>query len=578
MSDNRRAFRFIKSPFSWILAALFIYPVDVQAAETKKSKTIKDIKPPFTFSINTLTPEGKPQPGVKIRCLHPRARRGKAIIDMVVASGKNGVATFNITQADVILDRYFWFSLADERFVGGSRVGISPIDKQLEWTFKVLPAVRFKIAVRDQDGKPIPRARLQLSADHPDFPKFDWGLFRAYANATTDEAGLAGVKYAKVKTNIIAGADGMAATFIRGASLPEDEPYQITLRPGCSIAGKVVGPEGNPITGVKLSSKKKDFILGHRDEFILKATTDEKGEFVLKGATEGTYEIQAQMQTPYEALYANPVSVNVRSNAPVSGVKILAEQGAVLKGKYITKHKLRTADRTISVFVPSPTRNFWETKTAEDGSFAIHGLPPNTRGTIDFIGVSGYHTSLKMSNMYPFFHISGREIDFDDVPPGVYDGVEVHYLLAGRIVGKVLDSSGKPMPNRELVVRPPGYIYRTNDKGEFTAPIPPLEDVTVEVRDPVSRRTIIYSDPFRIEEGQVIEKNLKVGERPSKLVNQPLPAFEGIDIELSAAKAKGRRILVCFWDMQQRPSRNCIGKLATQTAELKRQGVTVIGI
>jgi hypothetical protein len=562
-----------------MFATLFLCPGDIQAGgAAARAKTIDDIKPPFTFSINTQTPDGKPQPGVKIRCLHPRARRGKAIIDMIVTSDEKGVATFNLTQADVILDRYFWFSMADEHFVGSSRVGISPVDKEYEWTFKVLPATEFKISVRDQDGKPIARARLQLYADHPTFPRLDRSVFSAFATATTDDAGLAGVKYAQVETNIVAGADGWASTFIRGVSLSEDEPYEITLRPGCSITGKVVDSEGNPVSGVVLSSKKKDFIVGYMKEFMPEATTDESGTFILKGATEGTYEIQAQMHEPHEALYAHPVSVEVEGNAPVAGVKIFAEQGAVLKGKYVTTHKLRTSDRTIFVFVSSPNRSTWETKTADDGSFAVSGLPPNARGSIDFIGVSGYHQSLKMSGTQPFFNVSDRRINFDNVPPGVYEGVEVHFFLAGRMMGKVLDSSGKPMPNQELVVNPPGYIYRANDTGEYSARIPPLEDVTVEVRDPVSRQTIIHYGPFRIEEGQVIEKILKVGERPSKLVGQSLPRFDGISMEFSAEQAKGERILLCFWDMEQRPSRNCITQLARRAEELKRKGVTVVGI
>jgi hypothetical protein len=568
----------VRLPFSLILATLFLCPGDIQAAEAGSAKTINDIKPPFEFSISTQTPDGKPQPGVKIRCLHPRARRGKAIIDMVATSDEEGVAKFNLIQADLVLDRYFWFSLADEHFVGSPGVGISPVDNEYEWTFKVLPAAEFKFSVRDEDGKPIARAKLQLYADHPAFPRLDRDAFRAMATATTNEAGLARVKYAQVETNIVAAADGWASTFVRGASLSKDEPYEITLRPGCSITGKVVDSEGNPVGGVVLSLKKKDFIVGYMNEFILKATTDEKGTFILKGATEGAYEIQAQMRKPHEALYANPISVDVEGDAPVVGVKILAEQGAVLKGKYVTKHKLKTGDRTIFVNTSSPTRNNWRTQTAEDGSFVISGLPPNARGSVDFIGVSGYHESLKMSNTHPFFQISGRRINFNDVPPGVYDGVEVHFLLAGRITGKVLDHSGNPIPNQELVVRPPGYIHKTNDKGEYTAEIPPLKDVTLEVRDPVSRQVIISCDPFRIKEGEVIEKNLKVGERSSKLVGESLPDFEGIDIEFSAEQAKGQMILACLWDMEQRPSRNCVVKLAARAAQLKQQGVAVIGI
>ena len=37
-------------------------------------------------------------------------------------------------------------------------------------------------------------------------------------------------------------------------------------------------------------------------------------------------------------------------------------------------------------------------------------------------------------------------------------------------------------------------------------------------------------------------------------------------------------ILVCFWDMEQRPSRNCIIRLAKQAEQLKQKGVTVVTV
>ncbi len=70
MLNSKMELRLVKSIFSWVSAILFLYPGDIQAAETSKPKMINDIRPPFTFSINTQTPAGKPQPGVQIRCLH----------------------------------------------------------------------------------------------------------------------------------------------------------------------------------------------------------------------------------------------------------------------------------------------------------------------------------------------------------------------------------------------------------------------------------------------------------------------------------------------------------------------------
>jgi len=49
-------------------------------------KKVTDIDLPFTFTIYTLTPDVKPQPGVKIRCVHPRPERAEPIVDMIAGS------------------------------------------------------------------------------------------------------------------------------------------------------------------------------------------------------------------------------------------------------------------------------------------------------------------------------------------------------------------------------------------------------------------------------------------------------------------------------------------------------------
>ena len=38
------------------------------------------------------------------------------------------------------------------------------------------------------------------------------------------------------------------------------------------------------------------------------------------------------------------------------------------------------------------------------------------------------------------------------------------------------------------------------------------------------------------------------------------------------------RLLACFWDIQQRPSRHCITQLAKQSRQLKDKGVIIIAV
>jgi hypothetical protein len=66
--------------------------------------------------------------------------------------------------------------------------------------------------------------------------------------------------------------------------------------------------------------------------------------------------------------------------------------------------------------------------------------------------------------------------------------------------------------------------------------------------------------------------------KPLPLIDKPLPGFEGVEIEFDAEQAKGKMILVCFFDMEQRPSRNCLMQLANQVEQLKEKGIIVVAI
>jgi uncharacterized surface anchored protein len=66
--------------------------------------------------------------------------------------------------------------------------------------------------------------------------------------------------------------------------------------------------------------------------------------------------------------------------------------------------------------------------------------------------------------------------------------------------------------------------------------------------------------------------------QPPSLIGRPLPDLNDFKIDLSAADSDGKMILVCFWDMNQRPSRNCIRELAKRAEELKEKGVAVIAV
>jgi hypothetical protein len=59
-------------------------------------------------------------------------------------------------------------------------------------------------------------------------------------------------------------------------------------------------------------------------------------------------------------------------------------------------------------------------------------------------------------------------------------------------------------------------------------------------------------------------------------VGKPLPDLKALEVDLSLADANSKMILVCFFDMEQRPSRHMVREVARKVQALKEKGVTVV--
>jgi hypothetical protein len=76
--------------------------------------------------------------------------------------------------------------------------------------------------------------------------------------------------------------------------------------------------------------------------------------------------------------------------------------------------------------------------------------------------------------------------------------------------------------------------------------------------------------------GQKTQVHVDVEQVHPGLAGRPLPRFHVPRIDAALAQAQGKRILLCFWDVGQRPSRNCIQQLARLQSSLEVKGVSII--
>jgi len=65
---------------------------------------------------------------------------------------------------------------------------------------------------------------------------------------------------------------------------------------------------------------------------------------------------------------------------------------------------------------------------------------------------------------------------------------------------------------------------------------------------------------------------------PVPLLGRPLPDGNDLGLDWSGMKARSRRVLICFFDMQQRPSRRCLLDLNDRARELEAKGIVVFAV
>ena len=62
------------------------------------------------------------------------------------------------------------------------------------------------------------------------------------------------------------------------------------------------------------------------------------------------------------------------------------------------------------------------------------------------------------------------------------------------------------------------------------------------------------------------------------LIDKNLPDINDLNINLKQTEIKNNPILICFWDYEQRPSRNCVVELNKMAKELKEKDIQIIAV
>jgi len=373
-----------------------------------------------------------------------------------------------------------------------------------------------------------------------------------------------------------------------------------------AVSGRVVDTEDKPIANVRVESSS--WGKGQPDRCWAYSDTD--GRFSLEGVCEG--EINLMMEAE---LAGKRLSARVVTRGGASGIKIIAREGnpvlQYISGKTY-EQTMATAGKLIAGVavdeVGSPVAGVpvgvcCIKREREPGKYSwTYSSYTNLRDITDERGrfaialEEGVHFNLRFS---PDNHAA---LIVYDIPADTKD-LKVTLPEGGTVNGRLvrMERGEKvPIPNAEVKIEQvdrTSYTHLGFDRDRTTVTDAQgrfqFKHIRRKIRPMNTRssaqweygvrvwnisygstvKNVVFYDNTVIDDFElVVEPDL--GEAQPR-VGAPLPPFEDIKIDLTADQTKDKAILICFFDMQQRPSRNCVIQLAGRVEILKEKGVVV---
>lgn len=474
---------------------------------------------------------------------------------------------------------------------------------------KLKPGVTFTGRVVDPNGKGIADAQVRGM-----IRVSNWGSsISRRQTEKTDGSGSFQIRAipAEHKYDIYASAEGYGET---RTEVQADNAVDNRLDVGTltlpvanlAVSGQIVDAQGNPVANANIEA------YGEGQPSRRSTQADAQGNFTLDGVCAGQINIRADAESGGKRL-----SVHVVTDGGASGIKIVVREGRsvvqYLGGKTY-EQKIQSSKVIAGVAVDEkgspvagvPVGVCCHKKKDEKGRFSwtfssFVTLSDTTdqqgRFAIELEEDGEYNLRFSPDNL--------AALIIYDVPVGDKD-LKVTLPEGGTVTGRLVRvEKGKkvPIPNVEIKVEQTdraGYTHLgfdrdrtaiTDSQGRFR-----FEHLQTKIRPGDSRtakqweyaprvwqiiygntsKTIAFYDSNTIEDLEVVVRPDPASAPP--LVGRALPELKELGIELSPADIQDKMMVVCFFDMEQRPSRNCISQLAKQADRLKEKGVAVVAV
>ncbi|MEN6384259.1 MAG: carboxypeptidase regulatory-like domain-containing protein, partial [Phycisphaerales bacterium] len=342
---------------------------------------------------------------------------------------------------------------------------------------------------------------------------------------------------------------------------------EIELKGSPKISGIVTDTKGKPLSNVSI----KVFPSTALNDMV----TDANGRYEVSWNSE-PWMYNQQVRTVLIARNVErnlAMAMDVNENIQKLNIKMLP--GIIITGKVVGDNNKPLADAQVRLNLRASN---WSmdidqkgVKTNVNGMYEYKALPHEQKYDMYALAEGYGQTNVEM---YTDEAIDGR-LEIDPL---------ILKLATMSVSGIVKDSNDKPVKSADVAASGQGQQHRravSDANGRFT--IDKLCEGQLHVYANYNKgRTHMYgytnaeagvNDVELIITPQGSSNDMYAEKQPSSLKGKPLPDMNNIGLKFDANDVKDKAILLCFADMNQRPSRHCFNELVKIYNDLNQKDV-----
>ncbi|HYG65147.1 MAG TPA: carboxypeptidase-like regulatory domain-containing protein [Thermoanaerobaculia bacterium] len=234
---------------------------------------------------------------------------------------------------------------------------------------------------------------------------------------------------------------GHVSAHVPGVEAPTDEPLRVELRPARVLAGRVVGPAGEPVPYASLldfeenGAGQGDGLSSYGSQASTLTRTDAQGRFRADGVEPGTLNLEVKAPE-YKTRRLRGLVIPEESD--VENLEIVLERGATVTGRVLDARGEPVAGADVSATPMEAGRGIGRedhsasSETDGEGRYRLGGLDPGSHRITANRYAEGQHTETEIL-----------------VRPGE-NVVNLAFRRITEVSGRVVDESGEPISNASV--------------------------------------------------------------------------------------------------------------------------------